>query len=345
MATNEHTTERITLNIDIEKQSNVALDNYIGTWNYENDKKAEISKDNGIILKLYTDKKSYSIFKNGKFDKNLSSMEMKINKSGINFDIIVVIILNFVIALIGILAYSVRIVGVKTGKISISSALFNSIALFSRTANVFQAPKLTKFVELNGNLPSLINIFYLIIFVILISSVIGMFLIPTFQRLFSKAVESFSIEKSFNKLILHSFSKSGIKHLKESIKIPDKKNIKSFKFNRLPAKILIFNTIANALLTAGVFAPIYAGSLNPELRATCIQLSAVVNGFATIFLAILIDPYLSVLTDDVLSNKYSENDYRKCVVEMIISRILGIVISFFILVPAAYAIIFFAKIM
>ena len=43
-------------------------------------------------------------------------------------------------------------------------------------------------------------------------------------------------------------------------------------------------------LTVGVVASLYAGYLNPEFRVTASQLSAVVNGFATILLFALIDP-------------------------------------------------------
>ncbi|MHB8065359.1 MAG: lipid II flippase family protein, partial [Ruminiclostridium sp.] len=64
-----------------------------------------------------------------------------------DLNIIIVAALNFIIALIGTLAYSVRIVGVRTGKIAISFALFNALTLISSTANVFQLPKLTKYVE------------------------------------------------------------------------------------------------------------------------------------------------------------------------------------------------------
>src|SRR5690554_306941 len=133
-----------------------------------------------------------------------------------NYDILIIIALNFIIALIGTLAYSVRIVGVRTGKIAVSFALFNAVALISRTSNVFQLPKLTKYVEQSTNSIDLYYLFYIIIAAVFAATVFGAFLIPTFQRIFSKAVESFSVEKSIYKLLLHSFSRSGIKHFKKS---------------------------------------------------------------------------------------------------------------------------------
>lgn len=259
-------------------------------------------------------------------------------------DILIVAFLNFIISLIGTLVYSVRIVGVRTGKIAISSALFNALALVSRTANVFQLPLLTKHVEKSVKSNSLFYEFNFILLIILFATVVGAFLIPTFQRIFSKAVESFSMEKSIFRLIMHSFSKSGVVYLKSSIKIPARENVKSFSIKKMPVKILLFNMITMALLTVGVFAPIYAGSIQPDLRSTCITLSSVVNSIATILLTLFIDPYLSVLTDDVIEGKYKEADFRNCVIGLVGSKILGTALSFLLLIPAAYAIVFIARI-
>jgi hypothetical protein len=38
-----------------------------------------------------------------------------------------------------------------------------------------------------------------------------------------------------------------------------------------------------ATLTAGALAPIYSGSIDDSLRATCITLSSIINGFATVY--------------------------------------------------------------
>lgn len=261
-----------------------------------------------------------------------------------SYDIIIVAALNFIISLIGTLVYSVRLVGIRTGKIAVSAALFNALALLSRTANVFQLPLLTKHVEQSNKANNLYFEFNMIMLVVLFGTVIGAFLIPTFQRLFSKAVVSFSIEKSFYKLILHSFSKSGIRYFRESIAIPVRNNVKGVNLRKLPIKILIFNMVTMALLTVGLFAPIYAGSIEPNLSATCITLSSVVNAIATILLTLFVDPYLSILTDDVIEEKCSEADFRGCVIGLVGSKIIGTALSFLLFIPAAYAIVFVAKI-
>lgn len=259
--------------------------------------------------------------------------------------IIIVLVLNFIIAIIGTLAYSVRLVGVRTGKIAITFAVFNILSLVSRTALTFQAPLLTKFVENSTGGSDVLNLFKLIIIVSGIATLVGAFLIPTFQRLFYKGVIRFSIDKSIPKLIMHSFSKAGVHYMRDCISIPVKESVTKINFKKLPLKIIIYNIIAVSILTVGALAPIYAGTIVPELRATCITLSSVINGFATILMSIFIDPQLSIMTDDVIDGKCPEEDFRSCVIAMIGSKTIGTFAALPLLIPASYIIVLVAKIL
>ena len=257
--------------------------------------------------------------------------------------IIIVLILNFIIAIIGTLAYSVRLVGVRTGKIAVTFAVFNILTLVSRTALTFQAPLLTKFVENSTGGSGVLNLFRLIIIVSGIATIVGAFLIPTFQRLFYKGVIRFSIDKSIPKLIIHSFSKTGIRYIKDCISIPVKESVTRINFKKLPLKIIIYNIIAVAILTVGALAPIYAGTIVPDLRATCMTLSPVINGFATILMSIFIDPQLSIMTDDVVDGKCSVEDFRACVIAMVGSKVVGTFVALVLFIPASYLIAFVAN--
>ena len=259
--------------------------------------------------------------------------------------IIIVLVLNFIIAIIGTLAYSVRLVGVRTGKIAITFAVFNILSLVSRTALTFQAPLLTKFVENSTGGSDVLNLFKLIIIVSGIATLVGAFLIPTFQRLFYKGVIRFSIDKSIPKLIMHSFSKAGVHYMRDCISIPVKESVTKINFKKLPLKIIIYNIIAVSILTVGALAPIYAGTIVPELRATCITLSSVINGFATILMSIFIDPQLSIMTDDVIDGKCPEEDFRSCVIAMIGSKTIGTFAALPLLIPASYIIVLVAKVL
>lgn len=252
--------------------------------------------------------------------------------------IVIALILTFVINLITTLSYSVRIVGIRTGRIAISFALFNILVLVSRTANGFQAPLLAKTVENDIKIGVFDNLdtFRLIILSCSIATIIGAFLIPTFQRILSKAVNDFSIHKSMGKLLLHSFSKAGVLYLKDNMTIPTKENITSIKFdNEFPWRIFILNIFAVAILTIGVLSAVYASYLNPDYRTTASNLSAFINGFATILMFVFIDPHLSAMTDDVTLGKCSEATFRKYIVYMTVARLLGTVLAQVLFLPGA----------
>jgi hypothetical protein len=252
--------------------------------------------------------------------------------------VIIVLLLTFIINLITTLSYSVRIVGIRTGRIAISFVLFNILVLVSRTANGFQAPLLAKTVEndIKAGIYDNTGTFRLIIFSCSIATILGAILIPTFQRVLSRAVLNFSVHKSMGKLILHSFSKTGILYFKDNITIPTKENVTRVKLDHtFPWRIFILNTIAVSILTIGVLSAVYASYLNPDYRTTASNLSAFINGFATILMFAFIDPHLSAMTDDVTLGKCSEATFRKYIVYMTGARLLGTVLAQILFLPGA----------
>ena len=131
--------------------------------------------------------------------------------------------LTFVIHVIGTLAYSVRIAGVRTRRIAVSLALFNVLILVSRTSNSFLGPFLASRVESNlsgGSAHSLISDFRWLLLSASAATLVGAFLIPTFQRVFSRAVLHFQVHRSIPKLILHGFFKGGLSYVKDVASIP-----------------------------------------------------------------------------------------------------------------------------
>ena len=249
-----------------------------------------------------------------------------------------VFLFTFIIHLISTLAYALRIAGVRTGRIAVSFALFNVLILFSRTSNTFQAPLLAKHVErsiLGGAAANIETDLRWMIVAASVATIVGMLLIPTFQRLFTKAIESFGNYRSIPRLLLRVFTPSGLQHIGEAASMPTRKNFSLLNFRLAPRKILLYNVVATSLLTVGVFASLYAGYLRPELRVTANNLSPVVNALSTILLYVFIDPYLSLLTDDVVAGRTSQAHFRKCVVLFASSRLVGTLLAQLLLVPAA----------
>jgi hypothetical protein len=253
--------------------------------------------------------------------------------------ILIVMALTFIINLISTLSYSVRIAGIRTGKIAISLSLFNILVLVSRTSNSFQSPLLAKHIESNIEANSYANAeteFRWLLLTATLATIVGAILIPTFQRLFGRAVLAFSRYRSVPRLLFHSFSKAGIFYIKDSITIPARENITQVKDIRsFPLWTLVFNTIAVSILTVGVFSSLYAGYLNPELRVTSNSLSSIINGIATMLMFVFIDPSLSIMTDDVIEGKVSDSYFRKFVTLLVGTRLLGTIAAQLMLVPAA----------
>jgi len=229
----------------------------------------------------------------------------------------------------------------------VSFALFNILVLISRTANGFQAPLLASSIEknINSGLGGNLFDFRMIILSCTVATILGGFLIPTFQRILSVAVERFSIYKSVPKVIFHGFTKTGFASIKESIVIPSPDNLKKLDFTGdFPWKVFLMNVVAVAIISIGVLSSLYAGYMNPEFRSTASNLSAIINGLATILMFIFIDPFLSVMTDDVVLGKTKESTFRKYIVYMVIARIIGTIVAQFLFIPSAKLIALTARI-
>jgi hypothetical protein len=253
--------------------------------------------------------------------------------------LLVVFALTFVIHLVGTLAYGVRIAGVRTRRITVSFALFNVLILVSRMASTFQAPLLAKRIETRLPLDPSVSAESSLRWLLLattFATLAGALLVPSFHRVLTRAVQAFEVRRSVPRLILHSFSKVGILHLRESLVMPNKATITHIhQGGHIPLHLVLLNGAVEAVWTVSMFAALYAGCLQPQLRVTASSLSAIVNGGATVLAVIVIDPYLSIVTDDVLEGKRSEVFVRRSVVWLVGSRLAGTIASQLLLVPVA----------
>lgn len=253
--------------------------------------------------------------------------------------LLLICFLTFVIHLIGTLAYSVRIAGVRTKRIAVSLALFSILALVSRTSNSFLQPFLAKRVETNLSAlasGSLLGDFRWLLMSASLATLAGALLIPTFQRVFCRAVFHFQVHRSIPKLILHGFFKGGLSYVRDVASVPAARNMTDIRSGHgVSGRITLLNVGATALWTVGVFASLYAGVLDPSVRVTSSTLSAIINGGATIAMAVFIDPHMSGMTDDVIEGKVTEGQFRKAIVWLVGSRFAGTVVAQVLLLPAA----------
>src|ERR1700691_5457499 len=187
--------------------------------------------------------------------------------------LLIICILTFIIHLIGTLAYAARIAGVRTRRIAISFSLFNILILVSRTSNSFQGPFLAKRIEntIAGGVVAhgLLADFRWMLWSATLATIVGALLIPTFQRIFSRAVLHFQVNRSVPRLLLYIFFKGGLAQLKDVASMPAAVNITKLRVaDGISPWVIVLTVAAIALWTSGVFAALYAGYLNPP--QTCI---------------------------------------------------------------------------
>ena len=256
--------------------------------------------------------------------------------------LLIICLLTVGINLIGTLAYGARIAGVRTRRIAMSFALFNILVLISRMSNSFLGPFLAKRIELRldqGGGEALLGDFRLVLLSASVAVAIGIALVPTSQRLFAIAIGYFQRHRSTGRMLLRSATPAGLRTIRQSLAVPGVGQMRALARPRgVGWGILVANCLAQALLTVGVLASLYAGYLNPEFRVTASQLSAVINGLATILLFVLIDPQLSVMTDDVVEGRIDEPLFRRTIVWISFSRLLGTLLAQLLFLPSAMAI-------
>jgi hypothetical protein len=77
---------------------------------------------------------------------------------------------------------------------------------------------------------------------------------------------------------------------------------------------------------------------------TASQLSAVINGVATILLFALIDPHLSIMTDDVVEGRVDVALFHHTIAWVPLSRLVGAVLAQIFFIPVTILIAMIASI-
>ncbi|WP_449620771.1 lipid II flippase Amj family protein [Robertmurraya sp. Marseille-Q9965] len=245
--------------------------------------------------------------------------------------------LTLVIHLVDTLAYSVRLNSVKSGKFALSMSLFNIFVLISRTANMFQAPLIGGLIGLSvakGVDPQ--NDIRWVILSSTIGTLLGIVLIPTFLKVFSKAVDRLEVKGSVPSIVVEALSISNIKRIVKNTTKPRKMMFRSLRYREIPKRLLLLNTMITAIYTIGVLSAYYAAFfIDEEYRLAASASSGMINGVATILLTLLVDPQSAIITDQALRNKRPYGDVKALVILLIGTKLLGTLIGQLLIYPAA----------
>ncbi|MFH1387585.1 MAG: lipid II flippase Amj family protein [bacterium] len=253
--------------------------------------------------------------------------------------LIIVCVLTAIIHFTETAASSLRLAGVRTKQIATSLSFVNATLLITRTANMLQAPFLGGFVDhaiLTGHPDALIGSFRSVIFAAFIGNALGALMTPFFVAVFTKAIFRFEKGGSVPRLIGAAFKPKNMMAIFSKFRLPTKKSFINLTLQGIPRGFLWTNLIVVSIYAIGVLSSLYAGALVPEFRITASQLSAIVNGIATILLVSLVDPTCAYITDQAIRGKRQEADVRAMVFYIIMGRVVGtLILSQLLFLPAA----------
>lgn len=262
-----------------------------------------------------------------------------INREGVIIGtnlIIELIVLTIVIHLIDTLAYSVRLSSVKNGNFALSTSLFNLIVLISRTANMLQGPLIGTIIEESIRIKyNPINELRYVISASTFGTILGIILIPTFLKVFSKSVLKLEETGSIPSLVIQSLSIANIKRIKNGTVRPSKSMIRGLRYKNIPKKMLLINAVITGIYTIGVLAAYYASIYVPDKRLAVSASSGMINGIASILLTIFIDPMASIITDEAYRGKREYGDVKTLVIMLISTKLIGTLLGQLLLIPGA----------
>lgn len=261
--------------------------------------------------------------------------------------VLIIFFLTMLIHIVDTLSYSVRISGIRTKRLALSLSLFNIIALSSRTANLIQAPLLGTVIDRAANSGDISRLPFILRFIVLgatTGSLVGAMLIPTFIGVFVWAIRFMDKNSSVPKLLYRGASRRGLRIVRSNISVPTVERVKTHMDPRsIPRTFLVLNVFITAIYTIGVLAANYAGALLPAYRSTTSQLSGLINGIATLMLALIVDPQAALVTDQVLQGIRPEKDAANMVTLLVMGKICGTLLGQVFLFPAAHLIVSVAK--
>ncbi|MEK6556804.1 MAG: DUF2837 family protein [Candidatus Margulisiibacteriota bacterium] len=249
---------------------------------------------------------------------------------------------TFLINITESLAYSMRYAGLKTRQIAIAMSFVTSTLLVSRLSNMFQAPLLGKMVDDTirlGTHESLISLevaFRLIVVAGFFGVLVAALLTPTFVKLYQLAIGHFLRVGSLPRLIVSTLiSPKQLVKVFRCFTMPRLSMLKDISLKNIPKKFLILNGLVASIYSIGVLASLLAGAYLPDLRATALQLSGIVNGLATILFTLMVDPAGARITDQAVHGSRPACDVKSVVVFLLLSRMIGLLlIAQVILMPA-----------
>ncbi|MGF9822850.1 lipid II flippase Amj family protein [Brevibacillus agri] len=246
-------------------------------------------------------------------------------------------LLTFIIHTTETLSYAIRFAGVKTGRIAVAMSLVGITLLLSRTSNLIQGPFTGGLMDQAALLhtdPSWQ--LHMIIAASSVGTLAAIALFPTFVQISRRVISHLELAGSIPQMLRTAVTVDSLRRVRHHVRIPSWQVISRFRFKGIPKRLLLLNCLGTAIYTSSVLSVLYATLLAPDYKATVLMSSGMINGFATIFMTILVDPQVALLTEKAMQGKATQESIRDMYLWLMISRFFGTLLAQFLLVPAAY---------
>lgn len=269
-------------------------------------------------------------------------------------------VLNGAVQMLAVGAFAARIAGVKTKRIALSISLFTLFATASRFANLFYAPLLGSISDRTGNAvtaaiaagsaalaaPQVQQFELQLRLIVLLGTVgtlAGGLLLPTFQYMFVRGINSYQRTDSVPASLFRLTDWRVLRDIVRHVRLPNPAGWRQYKLASVPQKLLIANTVVQAVYAIGVVAAVYASVRDPAFARTATLLSGIVNGIGTIAFTLFVDPTAAGIVDSAVHGKRTIEDVRAMVFWLTVTMVLGTLISQLLLYPATVIIDIAAK--
>lgn len=251
--------------------------------------------------------------------------------------VLLICLFTFVIHTTETLSYAVRFAGVKTGRFAVAMSLVGIILLLSRTSNLIQAP-------FTGGLIDRAAIFHtdpsLKLHAIIATSSLGtlaaILLFPTFTQLSQRLIAHLEVAGSIPQMLRTAVTVQSIRHVRHHLRFPSLQGFSRFRIKGVPKRLLLLNCLGTGIYTSSILSVLYATLLAPDFKATVLMSSGMINGFATIFMTILVDPQVALLTEKAIQGQSTQDSIRLMYLWLMISRFFGTLLAQLLLIPAAH---------
>lgn len=239
------------------------------------------------------------------------------------------VVASALILLLNGTVYSSRISAVQTGQIATSIAVFNLFSLAARLSGQVYAPFVGAVTEKLSQQPEPLLLFYRKLLAgASLGCLLGLLLIPTFVQLFNVLISGLARHQSWPKVFLQGLHPYRWSRLMRCFRFPWKQHLSRQALARLPKSLLWANVVVLGFQTVGQLAAVYAGAvLSPALAGTTTLLSPLINGVATIVLAVLVDPGCADLVDEAVAGKRDPKDIETLTFWLALGAVLGTVLS------------------